>query len=238
MNVLLIANSYGVDATRYLHRIARADNVEINTVCLYIGGCSLSTHYRNMYSENKAYELYINGEKSGFFVSLKEALLNRAWDVITFQQASNFSFDYESYQPYLDSLLKYAKKICPEAKQYIHQTWCDSFDSERLENFGFSKNREMFFALEKAYNTALDNTDACDIIKSGELILSLYENGLSPVWRDHGHISLGIGRYAVGLLWYHKLTGNDICKNTFSDFDEPILEKEIEVIKKCITNIG
>ena len=50
MNVLLIANSYGVDATRYLHRIARADNVEINTVCLYIGGCSLSTHYRNMYS--------------------------------------------------------------------------------------------------------------------------------------------------------------------------------------------
>lgn len=237
MNVLLISNSYGVDATRYLHRIARKDGVEINTVCLFIGGCSLDMHFRNMYSENKAYELFINGEQCGFYVSLKEALLNRAWDVITFQQASAFSFDYEKYTPYLKELSEYAKKLCPNAKQYIHQTWCDAADSKRIEKFGFSSNKEMFLGLSNAYDKALESIDAYDIIKSGELVLSLQDCGLAPVWRDGAHLSLGIGRYAVGLLWYYKLTGNDISKNTFCDFDEPVSEEEIASVKKCIMNL-
>ena len=31
-------------------------------------------------------------------------MLNRAWDVVTVQQASQHSVDYDSYQPYLDKL--------------------------------------------------------------------------------------------------------------------------------------
>ena len=57
--------------------------------------------------------------------------------------------------------------------------------------------------------------EADGIIKSGELIYSLYANGLSPVWRDSGHVSYGIGRLAVGLLWYKTLTGNSVLNNTF-----------------------
>ena len=58
------------------------------------------------------------------------------------------------------------------------------------------------------------------------------------MWRDTGHVSLGIGRYATALLWYKKLTGKDIWENTFADFDEPISPEEVELIKKCVSAIG
>ena len=51
MRVLAIGNSYSQDATRYLYGIARAGGVDVKVVNLYIGGCSLSRHYRNMLSE-------------------------------------------------------------------------------------------------------------------------------------------------------------------------------------------
>ena len=91
MQVLSIGNSFSADAQRYLHRIALADGVELKTCNLYIGGCSLETHHRNMLSEERAYELQANGFPTGFKVSIKEALLNRKWDVITLQQASLIS---------------------------------------------------------------------------------------------------------------------------------------------------
>ncbi len=77
MNILSIGNSFSQDAHRYLHRIAKADGYILNTFNLYIGGCPLSLHYRNMLSEERAYMLEMNGESTGFKVSLKDALLNR-----------------------------------------------------------------------------------------------------------------------------------------------------------------
>ena len=77
MEILAIGNSFSQDATRYLHRIARAAGVTLNVTNLYIGGCSLERHYRNMLSGERAYKLECNGEQTGFPVSLEEALYNR-----------------------------------------------------------------------------------------------------------------------------------------------------------------
>ena len=52
MKVLSIGNSFSQDAQRYLHRLAKEDGTFIKCVNLYIGGCSLQTHYINML-ENK-----------------------------------------------------------------------------------------------------------------------------------------------------------------------------------------
>ena len=66
MQILSIGNSFSSDATRYLHRIAKAAGDDITTVNLYIGGCPLSRHYRNMLSKEKEavfeYFNYSNGE--------------------------------------------------------------------------------------------------------------------------------------------------------------------------------
>ncbi len=57
--------------------------------------------------------LEMNGNSTGFYVSLKEALLNRDWDVITVQQVRSQSPDYDTYQPYLDKLVEYIR-LCAQ----------------------------------------------------------------------------------------------------------------------------
>ena len=52
MKVLSIGNSFSQDAQKYLHRLAKQDGVELKTVNLYIGGCSLQRHYLNMLDDN------------------------------------------------------------------------------------------------------------------------------------------------------------------------------------------
>lgn len=238
MNILAIGNSFSQDATRYLHQIAAADGVKLNIANLYIGGCSLERHYRNMLSAERAYELQYNGQLTGFQVSLQEALLNRAWDVVTLQQASPYSMDPDSYFPYITELYAYVKKCVPKAKILIHQTWAYEDGSDRLYNVAhFDTAAEMFAAVETAYAFAAQKIGVDGIIPSGKLFRSLLDNGIEKIHRDTYHASLGLGRYALGLLWYRMLTGNCVSGNDFQTFDEPIPAEHIRIAKNCVDSL-
>ena len=238
MNILSIGNSFSQDAQRYLHRIARADGFKLNTVNLYIGGCPLSVHYRNMLSEKEEYILQVNGEVTGFKVSLKDALLNRDWDVVTIQQVSSKSPYYETYQPYLDKIVEYVRLCAPKAKMAVHQTWAYEQDSHRLNvELGYNNHTDMFKDIKVTYEKAAQEINADFIIPSGEIFQKLIEAGIEKVHRDTFHASLGLGRYALGLLWYSVLSGNDVKNNTFCDFDEEISKEDIKIAKQCVAEI-
>ncbi len=234
MNILAIGNSFSQDATRYLHSIARSQGQTWNTANLYIGGCSLEHHFRNMLTENAAYELQWNGTGTGFYVSIKEALLSRSWDVITLQQASHFSAFYETYQPYLTELAAYVRKLCPKAKLNIHQTWVYEADSQKLASVNFPTPAAMFCAVEKAYAQAAAQIGADGIIPSGRLMLALSEK-IGAVHRDTFHASLGAGRFALGLLWYKVLSGTAPVP-TVPDADAPISPKELHAIYTLVND--
>ena len=119
MKVLAIGNSFSEDATRYLHQIAEADCESLTVVNLYIGGCSLKRHYYNIFNDVKDYGFQYNGEITGIKVSIKEALQSNEWDVVTLQQVSGNSFNYETYQPYLNELAEYVRFYAPCAKLHI-----------------------------------------------------------------------------------------------------------------------
>ena len=237
MNILAIGNSFSQDASRYLHQIARTDGVDLNVVNLMIGGCSLYTHFTNMKGDAKAYHLEFNGFRTNFLVTLKEALLSREWDVVTLQQASHYSNQFETYTPYITELADYIREYCPKAKLYIHQTWGYETGSERVTNKGYSTYNEMFKDVEIAYNKAFEAINADGIIKSGYLLKTMQEAGIEKVHRDTFHLHLGVSRYAVALLWYKTLTGNSIMENTFSDFDVPVSDEEIKIAKNCVENL-
>ncbi|MBQ6805589.1 MAG: DUF4886 domain-containing protein [Clostridia bacterium] len=239
MNILSIGNSFSQDAQRYLHQIARADKTDLKCVNLYIGGCPLSRHYRNMLSELDAYSLEMNGQSSGFMVSLKDALLSQEWDYITLQQASHESYRYDSYQPYLNELAAYIRRLCPKAKFVIHETWAwETGRPGMLENHGFATSADMYPPVKAAYARAAADVKADLLIPSGALVRRLQEKGVSNLYRDMHHVSLAQGRYALGLLWYALLTGKDIEKNSFSDFDGEIPAHEIAIIKECVKEIA
>lgn len=236
MHILSIGNSFSQDAQRYLHQIAKADGISLDAFNLYIGGCPLSLHYRNMLSEQDAYVLEMNGHSTYFKVSLKEALLNRGWDVITIQQVSSESPYYETYQPYLDKIVEYVRIHVPKAKIAIHQTWAYEENSQRLNvELGYKNQVDMFEDIKTAYEKAFKAVNADLMIPSGEVFQKLISSGIEKVYRDTFHASLGVGRYTLGLLWYMVLTGKSITSNTFCDFDEEVSETEIEIAKKCVT---
>ena len=238
MDILSIGNSFSADAQRYLHQIAKADGFKLNAFNLFIGGCPLSRHYRNMLTEEAAYQLQMNGESTGFKVSLKDALLNREWDVITIQQASHQSTDYENYQPYINKLVEYVRLCQPKAKIAVHQTWAYEQDSPRLkEKMGYNDQFEMFKAAEAAYKKAAEEIGADFLIPSGTVFQKLLEAGVEKVHRDSFHASYGLGRYTLGLLWYTMLSGKPVAGNSFCDFDEEISEDEIAIAKKCVAEL-
>lgn len=238
MNILSIGNSFSQDAQRYLHQIAEADNVELNNYNLYIGGCPFALHYRNVLSEKDAYDLEINGTPTGFTVSLKEALLNRDWDVVTVQQASHFSTNYNTYQPYLNKLVEYIRLCVPQAKVYIQQTWAYEQDSQRLnEMMGYTDQKDMYSDLKQAYDQAMEDEKLDGIIPSGAVFQALLSNGIEKVHRDTFHASLGLGRYALGMIWYKVLTGNDIWGNSFAKFDEEVTLEQIAIAKKSVEEV-
>lgn len=237
MNILAIGNSFSQDATAYLYGVARNREEKLHVVNLYIGGCSLERHFRNMLSEERAYDLQVNGMCSSFKVSLKEALLNRAWDVVTFQQASHHSTDYETYQPYLSELSAYVRRLCPKARQIIHQTWAYEDGSAKLEAMDYMTSTDMLSDLKKAYDKAAADIEADDLIPSGELFSMLLDSGVEKLHRDTFHASYGVGRYALALLWYAVLTGNSVERDDFYDTDEPVTHEERVAVINCIEEL-
>ena len=230
MKILSIGNSFSDDAQHYLHSLAKHDGVQIKTVNLYIGGCTLRTHYLNMLDDAQRYPFWFNGEATGLFVSIRQALISDDWDIITLQQASHQSFDYATYTPYLEELAKYVKKYCPHAKLYIHETWGYENGSKRLESVRYESMSAMFADVKTSYQKAAKAICADGVLPSGTALMTAAENGLVHTHRDGLHLSYGAGRYLAALTWYKTLTGNDITNNDFNDFDEPVSDEERKIV--------
>jgi hypothetical protein len=239
MNVLAIGNSFSQDATRYLSQIAKKDGDTLSVANLYIGGCSLETHFRNMLSNERKYTLEYNGISTGFSVSIDEALLNRHWDVITLQQVSHLSFNYDTYQPYLSALAEHIREYCPKAKILIHQTWAYEENSDKLINVAkYDTAIAMTKDIIKAYDKAAKDINAYGIIPSGELFSKLTKAGISQIHRDTFHASKGTGRYALGLLWYRIICNKSVMENMFLDFDEEISDQERDIIRQSVVSFS
>ena len=235
MKILSIGNSFSQDAQRYLHAIAKHNGVNMKTVNLYIGGCTLYRHYINMLDDRAEYDFGFNGEMTGISVSIRQALTSDQWDVVTIQQASPLSGKPETYSPYIEALAEYVRKYCPHAKLWIHQTWAYEEGCDRLKNVGFSSSDEMFSAVRSAYATAAEKISADGIIPAGAAMLAATRLGIEKVHRDTFHASLGVGRYLLALCWYRALTGADISQDTFDGFDLPVTEEERKIVLRAVS---
>ena len=227
MQILSIGNSFSQDAQTYLYRMAKS----MFSVNLFIGGCSLDLHYRNMLGDKNNYSLEVCNVRTGFNMSIKEALLSRKWDVITLQQVSSASYRYESYFPYVEELAAYVRKCNPAAKLYIHETWGYETGCEKIERQGFRTMDEMSERVFATYAKVAETIGADGIIPAGHGLLALSHAQDKPVHRDGSHADLGIGRYMLGCVWYETLTGKPAPEN-FSDFDVEVTPEEAALVRE------
>ena len=60
MNILSIGNSFSQDAQKWLHSISVANGNSFETYNLFIGGCSLETHWNCIKNNLSRFELFIH----------------------------------------------------------------------------------------------------------------------------------------------------------------------------------
>ncbi len=231
MRILSIGNSFSQDAHAYLHAIAESQGVEMECVNLYIGGCSLHRHWINVVGGELNYARELNGDTENARPSaIRDALEDGPWDVVTLQQVSHHSGFYATYQPYLTDLSAYVKKLAPQAKQWLHQTWAYEHGSDHPAFDRYSHSQmEMYRMLTEANRQAAQSIGV-DMIPTGEVIQTLRNRQIVPesLCRDTFHLSLTYGRYAAACTWFVRLTGKKIDDNGFLPAGcDPILAKKI-----------
>jgi hypothetical protein len=244
IKILSIGNSFSQDAQAYLYQTAKSSNIDIVTVNLMIGGCSLQTHWENVLNNSSEYDFEQNGEFTSRKISIMEALKKENWDYITLQQASHDSGREDTYYPYINYLSDYVKNYAPQAEQLIHQTWAYELDSDHSGFKHYDNDQKiMFAALKEAYRIASEKL-GLRIIPCGEAMqkarstaLFDYESGGKSLCRDGFHATLTLGRYLLGAVWYEVFTGKSILENSYvpvgiCDEAAPALE-ELEVLKHC-----
>ena len=240
MKILSIGNSFSDDAQRYLRAIAASEGVEIETLNLCIGGCSLETHASHVKDGAKAYLFHYNGDLGcEDLVTLDEGLGMREWDVVTLQQVSTHSFEKESFYPYIYEVADYVRKKLPNAKIYIHQTWAYEHGSPRSIEITDGRGSEyMLDGIRQAYRQAKREIGAEAVIPSGELMELLRLNKAEGIYRDTFHAGYGLGRYAIGLLWFKLFTGRSVLNNSFTALDVPASDEDLKIARECVESLS
>ena len=245
--ILCIGNSFSQDATAYLYDMAKQGGTDVKTVNLYIGGCPLKTHWENAENNHALYQYELNGKGMGKMVSIREALLEDYWDIVTMQQASHDSGLEETYYPYLTSLSEYVKKYAPGPEQMIHKTWAYEQGSLHSAFPRYQCDPEvMYRALSAAYQKASEAIHA-RLIPSGDIVRRLtgrkefdaFRGGQS-LYRDAFHMHLIYGRYALAAVWYEFVLRGNVLANSFvppSDklVDQGLLKLIAQTVHEMIT---
>ncbi len=240
MKILSIGNSFSNDAHGWLQKLAQANGDCLETANLFIGGCSLETHWQNVTENNEAYDYEINGGQASRKISIIDALRADNWDIITLQQVSQFSGMIETYEPYLSALADLVRKEKPDAKLYFHQTWAYEIDTthEGFKNYD-NDQRYMYDCIERASKQAAKKINA-EIIPVGREIQYIrenikefdYKNGGLSLCRDGFHLTFDYGRFAAAAVWLRTLTGKSVNVTEFQNFNPEILKKIIRAVNE------
>ena len=217
--ILAIGNSFSEDATYFLHQILESSGIENEVINLYIGGCSLERHWRNIENNYSDYQYQKNGVKTDRYISIQEILNENQFDVIVTHQASGDSGWENTYEPFLGLILKYLSGHS-DAGIYLNQTWAYEKNSNHESFMRYNREQQqMFNMLEKAYESA-GQRHGLPLIKSGEAVqkireTSYFQNGNRCITRDGYHMNFLYGRYAVALMWAKALANIDVIANCF-----------------------
>ena len=241
LKVLMIGNSFSRQMVSSMPPVAKDLGLELDICSLYIGGCSLERHWKNVcaptsmpYSVTRA---VTDGTKyKKFRGNIPLVLASEKWDVVTIQQASHFSWKPATYHPWGDYLVKYIREKAPQAKIVVHETWSYTPWDSRLAAWGIDQ-AEMYEKLHMAYADFAKGY-CFDIIPTGTAVqlvrkrlpVRYAENSLGGdvvgsckfvekdgKWMPKGDVfHMGSdGNYLQALVWTAKLFGADVTKCSY-----------------------
>ena len=208
ISVLMVGNSFSVDVAHFTHQLSLGSDVKIELGVLYVGGCSLEQHINFIKEGSSPYEWFVNGESTGKYISLKDALLMKEWDYISLQQVSVFSGLKETFYPYIKELVEYVKQYQKSPTFILHKTWPyeSGFTNTNFEHYGYDR-KTMYACINKTYDFVAKDLGINIIIRSGDVIESAIEKYGGHFHKDGFHLNEE-GRYLVALGFVHTFNGN------------------------------
>ena len=241
LRVLAIGNSFSVDALEQeFHPLARAGGKEVIVGNLYFPGCSIEQQLRHLVRDEKVYDYHkigVDGHVDTIpNATIREAIADEKWDIITFQQASHLSGIYDSYA-LLPALIHMVRQEAGAAPVFLwHMTWAYAPDSNHNGFLSYGKSQvSMYEAIVMAAQRALrDNPQLSGVIPAGTAIQNARVNGGDfNLTRDGYHLSLDKGRYAAACTWYDVLfnthaQGNSYIPERMSEETRTLLQRSAD----------
>jgi len=224
LKVLFIGNSFAVDTMEHVADIALSLGVEeIRLNVLYIGGCSIDQHYRNITEDLRIYELFENtgaGWTSSPGKGIRPTVQSDSWDVIAIQHGTGDGSRYADAACYerLPALVQEIRVIAPEhARIAFNMTWVGEVNShEELRTFG-NNQKAYYNAIAGLTADTVAPIEGLDIVcPTGTAIMNVRTASLGvPLTRDKYHLSLAFGRYIAGLTFFKAITRADLSGLTW-----------------------
>lgn len=261
IKILTVGNSYSNDACAWLEKILKSASYE-DVVIGYInyGGCNVNNHWSNVDEDttndfgaeffvnyNGTFQRYPTSDEFTLSDGYKFLLSLCEWDYVIIQHGPKHVEIRETYS-HLPDLLDFVKKNLksPKAKLLYHMIWKYNDNVE-----GGSTAACYADIIDITKNIAENYKDFVGVIPAATMRQNMMSSYLTDkdISRDYGHMGLGFGRYALGLLWYSYLTGgspddisfvpkiSDVSEELLAryEFDE-VTEDKLVIAKEAIAN--
>ena len=238
IRILAIGNSFSQDSVeQYLWEIGESEGVDLIIGNMYIGGCSLQTHHGHMLSGAPAYAYRkIAGDgvkRETRNMNLEAALADEEWDYVTLQQASGFSGQYETYNPYVADLLAFVRShVKKGCKVGWHMTWAYQSDSNHGHFPFYDRDQmKMYQAIVSCARKVQDDCTFDFIVPSGTAGQNARTSALGDTMtRDGFHMNLLYGRYVLACTWFETICGKKVGKKAF--YPEGVTSEQAAIARK------
>jgi hypothetical protein len=229
--VLTIGNSFADDSVRWLPAMAKAGGKQLVLFRANLNVHSLRQHvaYLATFEANplnpsgSPYKVPATADGIQKKISLREALQSDAWDVVTIQQLSQESPQYETFQPHAGKLIAYIEKHAPQARILIQETWAYSSDCPRYQDpkTPHLKDPETMYQNLKAAYGQLSAESGLGMIRVGDAFHSVMTSP-DPI-RLHGITKKGKGdihantngQFLGAAMFYEAVFNDSVLNNPF-----------------------
>lgn len=238
VKILAIGNSFSEDAVEeHFSGLLAAEGIDAVFCNMYIGGCSIERHVKNLrgnlpeYRYRKFDQKGMKAEVYGY--TLEKVLAEEDWDYVTVQQASHFSGQPESYA-LLTELVEYIRARVPkDAEVLFHRTWAYSKTSDHGGFVNYDRDQmKMYNAIVSAVKQEAPKAGIKHVIPAGTAIQNARTSHLGDdLTRDGFHLSRPHGRYIAACTWLEAVLGVNPVGNGYRP--EGMSEKDCKTAQKA-----
>ena len=228
VRILCIGNSFSADAVEsWLSPMASESGIQLVIGNAVRGGCGLRDYWTDIVEGNAEteYRKLANGTYSlttGHM--LTEIINDEPWDFITFQQNSQNSGIYSTFNPYLSYLISYVKGIHPQASLGWIMTWAYAQDAEHegFSNYNHDQMTMYNAIVDANIQVMRDHPELKYLIPCGTAIQNLRTTCIGDnVNRDGIHLDLKIGRLTAAYTVFATLFGEEATlQNTYRPYNQ------------------